>query len=402
MKNVKMFLAAVCVILASTLFVFNTGYSKEARGVTKDAIKIGIMLDLTGPIATDCIPMGKGMRTYFRHINDQGGVGGKKIRGITEDFRYSIPTALAVFKKLIFRNKVLALGGLPSTGAMVAMFSQFEKEKAPIISLGSADRMIAPYKRYVFPIMTSYGGQIRVMFDYIINELKVKDPRVAIIYPDVEFGKVALNHVRECSKFYSVKLVDEEVLNFGVTDAGSQILGMKRAKADFVFMQMPIAQSVIVLREARKYGYKPRNFFGTYASGHDEVVRMAGKTAHNLIATNSSNSWSIKTRGIERLKKITLGYYPEPERDIYTRYYIQGWVIGELLVEGMKKAGKGLDNESLVDALEKLRDFETGDLFGPITYTPTKHLGAEYCRLFKADMDKKVLVPIGGWRKPSW
>ena len=115
------------------------------------------------------------------------------------------------------------------------------------------------------------------------------------------------------------------------------------------------------------------------------------------------NKVTINTPGTEKLRKITLGYYPKPERDVmYTGYYIQGWVTANVLAEGMKKAGKELSNESLVDALEKLRSFETGDLFGPITYTPNKHLGAEHCKLFKANVDKEGLVPIGGWRKPSW
>ena len=59
-----------------------------------------------------------------------------------------------------------------------------------------------------------------------------------------------------------------------------------------------------------------------------------------------------------------------------------------------------MTNETLVDALEEIKSLETG-VSGPITFGPNKHKSTDYCKLFKADLKKKLLVPIGGWRRPG-
>lgn len=60
-----------------------------------------------------------------------------------------------------------------------------------------------------------------------------------------------------------------------------------------------------------------------------------------------------------------------------------------------------LTNETLVDALETIKNLETG-ISGPVTFNPDKHKATDYCRLFKADLNKKLLVPVGGWRRPGY
>lgn len=71
------------------------------------------------------------------------------------------------------------------------------------------------------------------------------------------------------------------------------------------------------------------------------------------------------------------------------------------MVEGLKRAGKDITPESMVNALETIKDFETGGLTGPITITPANHDGIKYNRLMKADVEKGMMFPITEWKKVS-
>ena len=118
------FIFVVSVFLSKTVVYCN---ADETRGVTNTTIKIGGIADHTGPIVSICKPIIEAFKNHTRHVNDQGGIHGRKIKLIMEDDRYSIPAGIAAFKKLIFRDRVLALLGPVSVGETKALYNQIEK-----------------------------------------------------------------------------------------------------------------------------------------------------------------------------------------------------------------------------------------------------------------------------------
>ena len=83
---------------------------------------------------------------------------------------------------------------------------------------------------------------------------------------------------------------------------------------------------------------------------------------------------------------------------------MRGWTTALLLTEGMKRAGKDLNTESLVKALESIKNFETG-IMGPVTYSNQSHKANDMCRIYKANFstnkEEDMLTPVTGWRKAS-
>ena len=98
------------------------------------------------------------------------------------------------------------------------------------------------------------------------------------------------------------------------------------------------------------------------------------------------------------MRKITLRYYPGTEKPYRAKNYTIGWMMATLLYEGIKRAGKDLDNEKLVDALETLRDFDTRGIGGPVTYTSKSHEGIKYVKIYKGDPATGKLIPVSGWK----
>jgi len=76
-----------------------------------------------------------------------------------------------------------------------------------------------------------------------------------------------------------------------------------------------------------------------------------------------------------------------------------GWAVGVILEEGLKRAGRDLDEDALIRAFESLKNYDTGGLFNPLTFTSTSHKGGDSSRIYKADPILGKFVPLTGWRK---
>lgn len=388
----------VAVLASILVLLLVTGVSAEKdSGVTKDTIKIGVIIDMTGPVTNMTIPLVQATRNYIRHINEQGGVNGRKIKLIIEDDHYTIPGAIAGFKKLVFRDGILSILYGGGTGQTMALASQIKKERVPVITVSLAESLVNPVRRYIFIPAASYDDEVKVIFDYIVKTLKAKNPRIAFTYPDTEHGKTGLRAAKKRAKFYNIGMVTEEIVGLNILEATSQILSLKRSKADYVIAHSGVGQTIILLRDARKFDYKP-TFIGDYYTCGEDLIKVAGKAAEKFIGVHSFNSWYDDTPGVANMREITLKY--QPDTKIQTKFYTQGWVTSLILGEAIKRAGKDLNGDSLVDALESLKDFDTKGLCGLITYNPTQHKPNQFSRFYKTDLDKAIFVPITGWLKP--
>ncbi|KAF0121753.1 MAG: amino acid/amide ABC transporter substrate-binding protein HAAT family [bacterium] len=385
------FVLSLTVLLSSGKFT----YAKEARGVTDDTIKLGVIVDLTGPIAVNTIPYLEAARNYFRYINEEGGINGRKVKLIVEDDRYSIPMAIAAFKKLLYKDEVIALLGPAGTSQTVALSAQIDKLKVPTMTLSIS--RVWKEKKYIFIIALPYEDGLRTTIDYIANDLKGKGSRIGFTTFDNDYGRNGLAAAREQAKLYDIK-IHNEVLNPGALDATTQVLNLKKYNLKHVIAHQEIGTATALLRDAKKYGFDA-TFLGGYAASFEEVVKLAGKAAKNFIGIHYINSWYDESRGMTSLREIAERY--QPGKGFRNKFYTEGWVSAMIYTEAMKRAGKGLNYDTMVDCLEGFRDFDTKGLCPPITFKKGDHIGGKQCRFFRADVDKGLLVPLTGWKEPK-
>ncbi|MEW6616570.1 MAG: ABC transporter substrate-binding protein [Thermodesulfobacteriota bacterium] len=403
MRNKSIFSAMMLLISILVILLYPPVHAKEVRGVTDDTIKVGIIGDRTGPTADLQLQVIQAIQSYHRHINEKGGVHGRKLDLIIDDCGYAIPRAMAAFKKQVYRDKTFGLLLGSSSGFMRLIAPKCDKEKLVFITSALSESMIPPegkYSQYSFYGVAGYSDGIRLMFDYIINNLKEKNPKIAYIYPDNEMGKAGLHTCEETAKKYGIALVTQEILSPGALDATTQVLNLKKANANYVIAHTYISPTAALLRDARKLGYDA-NFIGTSPTCNDDVVQMAKKGAEKFVAVTCFSSWYDDTPGTVNMRNITLKYYPGTEKPYRNRYYTQGWAMSMLFVEGLKRAGKDLTSEGMVSALETIKNFDTGGIAGPITITPNHHDGFKYNRFMKSDVGKGIMLPATGWKKVS-
>ncbi|MFH2013142.1 MAG: ABC transporter substrate-binding protein [Pseudomonadota bacterium] len=379
-----------------------TGSAHSARppGVTEDTIKVGIIYDQTGPVANLLVPITKGIRSLFRHTNEQGGIHGRRVKALVEDDRATIPMAISAFKKLIYRDGVVSLFGPSSSAATFALFNSIDKEKVPTIAGGTAERMVNPFQRYIFIVQDTSPGQMKVIVDYIIKDLNAKNPRIGFVYPDNEAGKTELESALERLKFYNLEPATKEVLNFGTIEATSQVLNLKKVKVDHIIMCGHISQSAIVLlREMKKFGLKVP-VFGNWVTCNEEVMSI-GNASDQFYSVNAMASWYDEGPGVAKMREITLKYEPGTEKPYRGKFYTCGWVTALVKIEGLRRAGRNLDGEALIKGLEGIKDLDMGGLTAPINYSPTNHKGGNAWKIFKSNPSTGKFIPMTEWRSPE-
>ncbi|MFH1625883.1 MAG: ABC transporter substrate-binding protein [Pseudomonadota bacterium] len=397
MKQKKsLFIAGVIAIVSITLISFPS-YGASVRGVTDTTIKVGGIWDFTGPVATLWTAVASGTRTYIRHINDQGGIHGRKIKYILEDDRYTIPAAVAAFKKLVHRDEIFALLGPGSTGETKVLMSQMMKQRLPTLPCAADIDLIDPPRRYIFPTIDTYDHMLGVVFGWIVQESKPKKPKLVAIITDVAAKFQYVRAMEKWAKFFDLN-VSIVMTTVGSVDLTGEILRTRREKPDYVIPFMTLPATAAFMRDAwRFYKFKPR-LYTTYSSTSEDVVRLAGEAADHFYGVHFYSSWYDDNPGMAELRKITLNYFPGTEKPYRPKNYTIGWMTAKLLHEGIQRAGRDLDNEKFVDALEGLRDFETGGISGPITLTSKSHAVVKYCRIYKGDPATGKLIPISDWR----
>ena len=394
-------LILICIgFLFLTLVLVHVSFSESVRGVTETTIKVACIADQTGPIADVGIMLGEAPKHYIHYINDQGGINGRKIKYFLEDDHYSIPTGIAAFKKLVFKDEVFAIMGPYNTPSLKALFGQMEKLKIPNIGCLPQPPVVNPIKRYIFTTGEFYDDDIGVIFEYIIKELKPKDPKMAYVTFDGESGKEVLRSVERWARLFKVKYpIHSEIVALGAMEATSQVLSMKRKGITHILVHHSAPGAVVLLRELKKFGLDIP-VFASLLSCAEDTVKLAGDASKNYIGAHGFSSWYDDNPGMKKVRDITLKYRPGTDIPWRTKMYTGSWVATMLLLEGIARAGKDLTPGSCVKGLEGIKDFNTQGLCGPITFSPTDHKGFSSAKIFRADPSSGKLVPITEWRNP--
>ncbi|MEW6615977.1 MAG: ABC transporter substrate-binding protein [Thermodesulfobacteriota bacterium] len=397
-KIIFLSLAITASVLLWGFFGSRVIHAADTTGVTDNSIKIGHIFAYTGPVVDSTMHYNNAMEAYFKDLNERGGVNGRKINFLKEDDGYAIPRCIAAFKKLVFKDNIFAGLTMGGTGQTFAMFQMIEKSKLPCIIVSKAETMTTPLKRYIFTGGPSYEDMARALVDYIVKDTGAKDPKIGIVYPDNAYGKWVTEAAAAQIKLHGLELARKEVLNFGAIDASSQVLNLQRAGATHVILVQIAAGAIAFLKDAVKYNYKPQ-LFGHYYACAETTLQAAGDLAEGLLGVHAYVSWFDNAPGMIKARKITGRYYPG--YDATDRIFTDGWVISMMVEDALKRAGRNLSRESFMSALESTRNLDLGGIGAPLSLSPTNHKPAEACRIFRADVKKKVMVPVSGWIKAS-
>jgi branched-chain amino acid transport system substrate-binding protein len=375
--------------------------AQSAVGVSADTIKIGVISDLTGPSAIGGIGMADAIRSYFNDLNEKGGINGRKVQVIVEDSKYSPTLTVAAAKKLISKDEIFALVSPWGSGPSEALFPLAQEQKIPVApACALSTTMYEPLKKMVFAVGTNYIDQSLFFADYVIHELKIKKPKVALFCQDDDWGRDHLKGLEIAAQKYGLEKPVMESYKYDAVEFKSQVINLMRAKPDAVLVAASLRSGASFLSEAAKLKWNPVSVGGN-TLGFFRTLEMAGQFGEGLRIINIFAMPDEDLPGVKRMVEVSKKNFGDkwmPANEKLHPYYVYGWINSIVFAEGAKRAGKNLTREGLVQAMETLKDFDPEGLMGPISYTSTSHGSPGYARMTQADVKNKRFVPLTGWK----
>ncbi len=359
-----------------------------------DVVKVGAVQPITGRFAFAGVQINAGLEDALMMANEEGGINGKQIKYIMEDGTYNVDKAVAAFKRIMSRDKPLVMYG-ESTGLGKAIAPEIKSRYKILYSSTSFSSELANAAQnpYVFVPGPTYSDMFGILLKYIAKEKP--GANVAFFYSDTEFGRDPIPYGRQMCKKLGLNLVAEEVAKVGGVDVASQVLDLKRKKAQYIIFQGFVLSPVsTVIKQARDYGLKAK-FMGTFWGTHKMLLDKMGPLADGYLGVMPYGFYYQKD--IPMMQKIR-AWNKKHHPDITYRptSYMQGFFTGLVFTECLRRADRAgdLTGDGLVKALRSLKNFDVGGLMAPITVVNNK---IPMGRVYRANAAKKQFEPISGW-----
>src|SRR3979411_1664357 len=405
MKNKKLTLlaaAAFAVLATQTAFA----QKKYDTGASDTEIKIGNVEAYSGPASAYGI-IGKTEDAYFKMINDQGGVNGRKINFITYDDGYSPPKTVEQVRKLIESDEVFLVFNARGPPPQTAVKKYHNSKKVPqlFVATGASKWNDPKDFPWTMGFQPSYRVEARIFAKYI---LKTKpNAKVAVFYANDYFGKDYVAGLKDVfgDKTSSI-LIAEESYETTEPSIDSHILKLRGTGADvFVNIATPkfAAQAIKKMAELE---WKPMHLMTDVSISIGAVMKPAGLEASEgvLSAGYLKDASDPQWKDDEGMKKfmVFIDKYM-PGSNISVSNLVYGYAAAQTLVQVLKQSGDNLTRENVMTHAARLRDFTPDTLIPGIKintsatdFAPIEQLKMMQFKNGKWDLFGDIISPEAG------
>lgn len=362
-------------------------------GVTATTIKIGVMAPLTGN-ASSYSKAQIGLDAYYKWVNDQGGIHGRKIETVLEDYACDSTKGVAAVKKLIHQDKVFMLHGNSCSAVAMAIKPIVVEAGVPWVIAHAANPAIStPPVKNIF-----HGVPVGKTMGVAMGQFVASKPglsRVAIISHTDDWAKSYCAPATEYLASKQIKPALEVAFERGQADSTAQTLRIKQANPDFVIACLYEAETAIFLKDMKKYAVNVP-VMGTAGTDLENTLKRVGDL--DTVANYYVPHMYADNLDGPRLKKfvdILKKYYPNETVSAFSLISMGG---GAAVVEALKRAGRDLTRDKLIAELDRTKGFETGVLAGAITWSPGDRDGVKEVAV--AGFVKGKPTVLKSWGKP--
>lgn len=382
---------AFCLTAGNTL-------AKNVRGVTDTEVKLGCLVDFSGPGKFAGPPLSMGAQAYIRYANAQGTIHGRRIRLVVEDNGILPSTTLAAAKKAIFKDEIFAIGfNLGSIGTS-AIIPLCEENGVVLMPHGANRKFYYPGNKWVFvPHATQYNMAARAV-EYIVE--KNPKARMGIIYQDDDFGRDGLEGARAAAKFMKTKLVAEAPYKIGTIDLSPQVRMMKEANVDYILMWSFLPQVGFVLKAKQKMAWDVK-LIGNNTTAYRLLFPLAKQLVDGYLCVTPFLPWEDIPKKVKDIVKKHSDYEKVATPPFPAPMYLACWTYFMAMVEGVKNAGRDLTPESLLKGVEAIKDLDTMGMCPKMTFGPKRHVGYFSSMVLKADAKNMRFVVESPIREPK-
>lgn len=348
------------------------------RGVTDTTILLGMSAAFSGPARELGTRMKLGLDTALTVINEDGGIGGRTIKLLALDDGYEGKRTLANVHELLTDRGVFAIIGNVGTPTTKEALPYVLSKKVLFFGAFTGAGLLRrdPPDRYVFNYRASYEDETAKMINYLLDVKKIPDSGIVVFAQNDSYGDAgyegATKMLRKRGRGDDVLRVGYERNTVHVDDAVNKVIDYHTSTmrvGDAIRPRHPVKAIVMVgtykacarfIQKIRDRKLDPTflnvSFVGSNALS-DELKELGPGYGNGVIVTQVVPHFESGATGVIRYREALKKYHPDQQPDFIS---LEGYIVGHLFAEGLRRAGRELDTEKLVDALEQIQEVDLG------------------------------------------
>ena len=346
----KAIIAAAIILVATAA---GAADKKYGTGITDTEIKLGQTSPYSGPASAYSV-IARAQLAYFRMINDQGGINGRKVNLISIDDAYSPAKTVEQTRKLVEQEEVAAILNPLGTPTGLSVRKYLNDKKVPQLFVGAGATLWGDHEHFPWSIgfQASYQAETAVYARYVLANKP--DAKIALFYQNDDAGKDYGNGFKKGLGPENVKKMVIAEATYEPTDPtiDSQIVKLKSSGADVLFMHAIPKQAAQAIRKIGEIGWKPDMFFlAATSTSVSSVLKPAGfEHARGIISSYSLKDpndpqWQ-QDKDVQNWTAFMKNYFPDG--NVQDQLIVYGYVVAEATVQVFKQCGDDLTHENIM------------------------------------------------------
>jgi branched-chain amino acid transport system substrate-binding protein len=355
---------------------------KYDPGASDTEITIGNTMPYSGPLSAFGL-IGKTEAAYFKKINAEGGINGRKIVFLSYDDGYSPPKTVEQTRKLVESDNVLLIFQSAGTASNSAIAKYLNNKKIPQLFVASSAAKWGEPKTYPWTMGWSPNSQSegRIYAAYLLKNYP--NGKIGILYPNDDGGKDYLKGLKD-GLHGKMQIVSEQSYEASDPTVSSQILNLRAAGADIIFDAASAKFASQAISKIAEIGWKPLHVLVSSSSSVGSVLKPAGLDNAKGIVTAyylkdpTDPTWKDDA-DYKAWSEFMTKYFPDGDRTSNMTVY--GYATAQTLVEVLKRCGDDLTRENIMKQAASLKDLKVGMLLPGIVintsatdYYPVKQM----------------------------
>jgi branched-chain amino acid transport system substrate-binding protein len=367
MPAIQMRLGAFSAALA-VLALTSSGAPAQKKydtGATDTEIKIGNIMPYSGPASAYGV-IGKTEEAYFKKINAEGGINGRKINFVSYDDAYSPPKTVEQARKLVESDEVLFVFNSLGTPPNSAIQKYMNSKKVPQLFVATGATKWNDPKDFPWTMgwQPNYQSESRIYAKYILKELP--GAKIAILYQNDDYGKDYVKGLKDGlgAKAASM-IIAEESYETTQPTIDSNIVKLKSTTADVFFNVTTPKFAAQAIKKMAEIEWKPVHFLNNVSASIGSVIKPAGfEASQNIISSaylkdTSDPQWKDDA-GMKAFDEFLIKYFPEGNRIDGSVMY--AYTVAQGLVHVLKACGDDLTRENIMKQAASIKGLELGGL----------------------------------------
>ena len=387
----------------------------QGSGATDDEIVLGVSAAFSGPSRGLGTELYRGATAYFNHVNDNGGIEGRRISVKLYDDGYQPDPCVQNTMRLMLEDKVFLLFGYvgtPTVTRVLPILKKFQNESIFLFFpfTGAQPQREPPYGDFAFNLRASYNQETAGLVDNLVG---IGKRRIAVFYQIDAYGRSGWAGVRAALAKHGEKLAGEATYSRGEKFTGSmrkQVEILQGVSPDAVICIGAYAACAAFARDAVDLGLNvpianlsfvgSENLLKLLTEGRDDGERYTRLLINSQVVPSYEDT-SIPA--VREYRELMARYDPQVPQELVQEEYtpfahsfgsLEGFLNAKLLAEILRRLGPSPDRAGLEEAVFSVRDFDLG-ISERVSFGPDRRQGLQ--SVYHAVVEDGRFVPLDDW-----